>query len=169
MNRPQKSDCEEYYFTYINQVPEGDIFQIMEMQMPETISMLENLSDEKTEYRYQPNKWSVKEVLGHVIDAERVFAYRALCIARNDPAALPSMEQDDYVKFGQFGHRTIRDLCEEFHHVRLANIVMFKSFDEEVLMRRGIASGFEFTVRSFPFILAGHERHHQKVLRDRYL
>lgn len=169
MNRPQKSECEEYYFTYINQVPEGDIFEIMETQMPETISMLENLSDKKAEYRYQANKWSVKEVLSHVIDVERVFAYRALCIARNDPAALPSMEQDDYVKFGKFEQRKIKDLCEEFRHVRLGNIVMFKSFDEEVLMRKGIASGFEFTVRSFPFIIAGHERHHQKVLRDRYL
>ncbi len=169
MNRPETNECAPYYFTYINQVPEGDIIQILERQVDETFALLKDLSVEKALYRYEPAKWSIKELLGHVIDAERVFAYRALNIARNDKNELPGMEQDDYVKFAKFDDLSLTDLLEEFRHVRGANIFLFKSFDEEMQMRKGIASGCEFTVRTFPYIIAGHEKHHQNVLKERYL
>ena len=169
MTRPEPNECAPYYHTYISQVPEGDIIEILEKQLEETVNLLSGISEEKALFRYAPNKWSVKEIIGHVIDAERVFAYRALNIARNDKSDLPGMEQDDYVKFAQFDDLPLQDLLEEFRHVRQSNIFLFKSFDEEMQMRKGIASGCEFTVRTFPYIIAGHERHHQKVLRERYL
>ena len=169
MTRPEANECAPYYNTYISQVPEGDIIEILGKQLEETVHLLKDISEEKVLYRYAPDKWSVKELIGHVIDAERVFAYRALNIARNDKSELPGMEQDDYVKFARFDDLLLTDLLEEFRHVRQANISLFKSFDEEMQMRKGIASGCEFTVRTFPFIIAGHEKHHQNVLKERYL
>ena len=169
MTRPDPSECAPYYNGYISEVGEGDIIEILRNQLVETTDLLRGVSEETGVYRYQPDKWSVKEVIGHLIDAERVFAYRALCFARNDKNPLPSMEQDDYVKFSNFDSRFLRDLLEEFRHVRLSSILLFESFDDEVLMRKGTASGFEFTVRTFPYIIAGHEKHHQRILKERYL
>ena len=169
MTRPEANECAPYYHTYISQVPEGDIIEILGKQLEETVHLLKDIGEEKALYRYAPDKWSVKELIGHVIDAERVFAYRALNIARNDQSELPGMEQDDYVKFAKFDDLPLTDLLEEFRHVRQANIFLFKSFDEEMQMRKGIASGCEFTVRTFPYIIAGHEKHHQNVLKERYL
>ena len=123
----------------------------------------------KLNYRCAPGKWSIKEVIGHLVDSERVFAYRALCFSRNDKNPLPSMEQDDYVTYGNFDRRTLQDLGDEFRYVRLSSIILFKSFDKEIELRRGTASGFEFTVRTFPYIIAGHVEHHLKILKDRYL
>ncbi len=169
MTHPEQNECAPYYHTYISQVREGDIIKILENQLEETLQLLKGLSEKKALYRYAPDKWSIKEIIGHVIDVERVFAYRALNIARNDKSELPGMEQDDYVKFAKFDDLPLTDLLEEFRHVRRSNIFLFKSFDEEMQMRKGIASGCEFTVRTFPFIIAGHEKHHQTVLRERYL
>jgi len=169
MTHPEQNECTLYYHTYISQVREGDIIKILENQLEETLQLLKGLSEKKALYRYAPDKWSIKEIIGHVIDVERVFAYRALNIARNDKSELPGMEQDDYVKFAKFDDLPLTDLLEEFRHVRRSNIFLFKSFDEETQMRKGIASGCEFTVRTFPFIIAGHEKHHQTVLRERYL
>ena len=169
MTRPEPNECTPYYHTYINQVPEGDIIEILENQLEETLQLLKGLSEDKALYRYAADKWSIKEIIGHVIDAERVFAYRALNIARNDRSELPGMEQDDYVKFAKFDDLPLADLLAGFRYVRQSNIFLFKSFDEEMQMRKGIASGCEFTVRTFPFIIAGHEKHHQNVLKERYL
>ncbi|MCH8875175.1 DinB family protein [candidate division KSB1 bacterium] len=169
MIRPKPNECTPYYHTYISQVLEGAGARRRQNQHEETLHLLKNVSEEKALYRYAPDKWSVKELIGHVIDAERVFAYRALNIARNDKSELPGMEQDDYVKFARFDDLPLPDLLEEFRHVRQANIFLFKSFDEEMQMRKGIASGCEFTVRTFPYIIAGHEKHHQNVLKERYL
>jgi len=169
MTRPEPNEYAPYYHTYIRQVPEGDIIKILQKQLEETIHLLKDVSEEKALYRYAADKWSVKELIGHVIDAERVFAYRALNIARNDKSELPGMEQDDYVKFAKFDDLALTDLLEEFRHVRQSNIFLFKSFDEEMQMRKGIASGCEFTVRTFPYIIAGHEKHHQNTLKERYL
>ena len=169
MTRPEPNECAVYYHTYTNQVPEGDIIEILTNQLNETANLLKGISEEKALFRYAPDKWSIKELIGHVSDTERVFAYRALNIARNDKSELPGMEQDDYVKFAKFDNLHLADLLEEFRHVRHANILLFKTFDEEILMRKGIASGCEFTVRTFPYIIAGHEKHHQNVLKERYL
>lgn len=167
--RPQLNECAEFYHGYIREAPQGDILKILGQQLVETKNLLTPISAKQADYRYAHGKWSIKEVLAHLLDAERVFAFRAFWFARNALSALPSMEQDDFVKFGKFDQRTLPDLLAEYEHVRLSNIILFRSFDEEMLNRRGVASGCEFTVRSFPFIIAGHERHHLRVLRENYL
>lgn len=169
IKRPQLIECAEYYHGYVREVPEGDVFEILGRQLEETQKLLTNLSDQQADYRYAPGKWSLKEVLAHLLDGERVFGFRAFWFARNNSSSLPSMEQEDFIKFGKFDQRRLQDLLEEYEYVRRSDILLFKSFDEEVLNRRGVASGCEFTVRTFPFIIAGHERHHLNVLKKKYL
>ncbi len=169
MNHAILTECAPFYHNYINQVPEGDIIELLERQFEKTLHLLEPVCEEKADHRYAPNKWSIKELIGHIIDSERVFAYRALCFARNDTNPLPGMEQDDWVKYSNLSKRTLKDFLNEFRLVRLANILLFKSFDEEISMRKGMASGFEFSVRALVYIIAGHEKHHFKVLKEKYL
>jgi len=169
MNRPATTEYAPYYQTYIKKVPDGDIIQILAQQMEETRALLKSLPPGKADFRYAPGKWSIKEVVGHIVDTERVFAYRALCFSRNDKTPLPSFEQNDYVANANFDQRTLEDITEEFSLVRQANIILFSSFDEEVEGRKGIASGVEFTVRAIPYIIAGHELHHRGILEERYL
>jgi uncharacterized damage-inducible protein DinB len=169
MSRLDTSEYAPYYQNYIRKVPEGDIIEILTRQIEETQQLIQRIPAGKEEYRYAPGKWSIKEVFGHLTDTERVFAYRALCFSRNDKTRLPSFEQDDYVMEGNFSQRTLTDIATEFRLVRLSNIALFKSFDEELKMRRGIASGVEFTVRAALYIIAGHELHHRQILKERYL
>ena len=169
MNRPQASEHHEYYGKYIKKVPDGDIIRLLEEQVEETLALLEGIPSGQADHRYAPDKWSIKDVVGHVIDTERTFAYRALCFARKDPAQLPSFEQDQYAEFSNAANRTLQDLAEELRVVRKSHVVLFKSFDEASWTRRGIASGFEFSVRALPYIIAGHEIHHRQVLEERYL
>ena len=169
MQRPEASEYFEYYGLYIDKVPEGEILSILESELGETLNLLDGLPVERANYRYEPGKWSVKEVIGHLIDVERLFSYRALSFARNDPAPLPSMEQDDWAGFNNAAQRSLPDLLGELAAVRRASIALFRSFDDEMLARQGTASGYEFSVRTFPYIIAGHERHHRGILQDRYL
>lgn len=169
MNRPATTEYAPYYQTYLKKVPDGDIIQILAQQMEETRALIKTLPPGKADFRYAPGKWSVKEVIGHMVDTERVFAYRALCFSRNEKTHLPSFEQNDYVENANFAQRTLEDIAEEFRLVRQANIILFRSFDEEIKMRRGIASGVELTVRAIMYIIAGHELHHRGILEERYL
>ena len=169
MRRPAPSEYHEYYQRYIDNVPEGDIIALLPTELERTLALLERVPSEHADYRYQPEKWSIKQVVGHLIDSERMFAYRALCFARNDPARLPSFEQDPYAKFSNASRRSLPELGEELTYVRKSNVLLFKSFDEEMSTRRGIASDVEFSVRAFPYIVAGHEIHHRRVLEERYL
>jgi len=169
MNRPASTEYAPYYQTYLKKVPDGDIIQILAQQMEETQGLIKSLPPGKANFRYAPGKWSVKEVIGHMVDTERVFAYRALCFSRNERTPLPSFEQNDYVENANFARRTLEDIAEEFRLVRQANIMLFRSFTEEIKMRRGIASGVEFTVRAIMYIIAGHELHHRRILQERYL
>ncbi|MFQ5629998.1 MAG: DinB family protein, partial [bacterium] len=134
-----------------------------------TLQLLRTISEQQANHRYAPGKWGIKEMVGHVVDAERVFVYRALCFARNDAGPFPAMEQNDYVENGNFGARTLVDIAEEFHLVRQSNLRLFQSFDEEISLRKGVASGFEFPVRALVYIIAGHEQHHVEILQERYL
>lgn len=169
MQRPEASEYFEYYGRYIEKVPEGDILSILESELAETLDLLDGLTEERANYRYAPGKWSVKEVIGHLIDVERLFSYRALSFARNDPAPLPSMEQEDWAKFNNASQRTLSELLMEFVAARRSSIAMFRSFDDGMWERQGTASGYRFSVRTFPYIIAGHERHHRGVLQERYL
>lgn len=167
--RPAPNDAAPYYFTYIDQVPAGDVLEILAGGVAETRRCLRGVSSERESYRYAPGKWTLREVIGHLVDAERVFGYRAFHIARADPAPLPSMEQDDYAAAAGADRRPLADLLDELEHLRNSHLLLLRSLDREAWNRTGVASGFTFRVSSFPFILAGHEIHHRRILADRYL
>jgi uncharacterized damage-inducible protein DinB len=167
-NRPQASEYAPYYQKYVALVPEGEIVETLEAQLRETKLLLARLSEKEAEFRYAEGKWSVKEVLGHISDTERVFAYRLLRIARGDQTPLAGFDQDDYVKTGNFSARPLAELLEEFTVVRRATIALLRTLDEAAWLRRGVANQKEISVRALAFILAGHERHHRRVLQERY-
>jgi hypothetical protein len=169
MNRPEKNEFADYYHTYITHVPDGDIASILERQIDKTVQDLEGLGEERAMQRYAPGKWTIKEVVGHLIDAERMFAYRALCFSRNEKKHLPSFEQNDYVENANFNDHSLQDLLEEFRLLRSSNVALFRSFSDEMMMRTGMASGFKFTVRAIAHVIAGHELHHRNVIKERYL
>ncbi len=165
--RPEPNEYAPYYGKYISLVPEGDIVATLEKQQPVTLALLAG-SEADGDFRYAPGKWSVKESLGHVIDAERVFSYRAMRIARNDKTPLAGFEQDDYVKYGPFGHCTLAGLVEEFAAVRKSSILMFRALDEAAWTRRGTASNNEVTVLALAYMIAGHELHHRRIFEQNY-
>ena len=169
IGRPEPSEYAEYYGRYISLVPEDDLCAAMAGQTEATLGFLRALPEAAGDRRYAPGKWSIKEVLGHVIDAERVFAMRALFFARRDPAALPSFEQDDWVNAATFDAQRLGELIAEFEHVRRGNLYFLKHLSAEAWQRRGTASGYEFTVRALAYTMVGHERYHLEVLRTRYL
>ena len=167
--RPASNEYAPYYDRYIKLVPDGPIVDTLRRQIAETTALLGALPESKGDHRYGPGKWSVKEVLGHVIDSERVFSYRALRFARGDEATLPGFDQDLYVPAGAFGRRTLRSLIGEFGTVRAATLLLYENLDEAALSRSGIAAEFRMSVRALAWTIAGHERHHVGVLRERYL
>jgi uncharacterized damage-inducible protein DinB len=168
MKRPEATEYAEYYANYISKVPGTDALGVLESQRLQMLQLFAGRSDRDGSFRYAPGKWSVKEVLGHITDTERIFSYRALRIARGDQTPLPGFEQDDYVRSGAFGARKLADLVEEFGAVRGASIALFRSFNEEAWSRRGVASQKEVTVRALAFITAGHQIHHRLILEERY-
>lgn len=168
-NYPAATEYAPYYGRYVSLVPEGDILAMLAEQMNSTLGLLRGIDEEKAGWRYAPDKWSIKELVGHMIDTERIFAYRALRFARNDETELQGFEQDDYVRHASFDAYRLGDLAREYEFVRGANLLMFKHLDEAAWQRRGVASGGEVSVRALAFIIAGHERHHVKILRTRYL
>src|SRR5271157_1280661 len=167
-NRPQATEYAPYYEKYVAIVPDGEIEKTLEAQLREMKLLLGSVSEKGADFRYAEGKWSVKEVLGHISDTERVFAYRMLRIARGDQTPLAGFEQDDYVKTGNFPARPLAELLEEFTAVRRATIVLLRSLDEAAWLRRGVANQKEISVRAQAFITAGHERHHRVVLQERY-
>lgn len=167
--RPATDEYAAYYGRYVDKVPSGDILETLVEQNRRTLELLDALEPEMGSFRYAAGKWSLNEVIGHLSDVERVFAYRALAFARQDPARLPGIEQDDYARAGNFDARSLHSMLTEFASVRAASLSLFHSFDAETCMRRGNASDCDFTVRSIPYIIAGHELHHLDVVRERYL
>ena len=167
--RPEASEYAAYYDRYISLVPGNDVLSSLGQQLPQTLALISPLTEEEGAYRYAADKWSIKEAVGHVIDTERVMSYRALRIARNDQTPMEGFEQDDYVRYGPFGHCQVSDLVEEFGHVRNATLSLFRSLDPEAWPRRGSANKNEISVRALAYIIAGHELHHRNVLRERYL
>lgn len=166
--RPQPDEYPRYYETYVRQAPEGEILDLLEKQVQETRALLAPLSEERALHRYAPGKWSIKEILGHLIDSERVFAYRALRFCRQDPTPLPGFDQDAFVARAGFDRRSLPDLLEEFAVVRAASLSLFRTWDEADVLRRGTANNGKFTARAMPYIVLGHERHHLSVIRERY-
>ncbi len=167
--RPQQGDYALYYEKYVALVPSGDFLEILLNQQRDLVRLLSPLTEEQAEFRYAPGKWSVKEVLGHISDTERIFAYRMLRIARGDQTPLASLEQDGYIQNGNFSVRKIADLLHEFSTVREATISLVRSLDDAAWLRRGNASQKEVSVLALAFVIAGHERHHRVLLEERYL
>ena len=167
--RPQTSDYAPYYANYVMQVPDGDFLETLETQLKKLTRLLEPLSEKQADFRYAPGKWSIKEMLGHINDAERIFACRLLRIARGDQTPLPSFEQDDYIKTANSSERTLASLLEEFASIRHASITLIRSLDDASFLRRGTASGKEVSALAIAFIVAGHAIHHQNILEQRYL
>ena len=168
VTRPGASEYAPYYGTYVGKVPEGDLLHILEHQHRDTQALLSGLSEAKALHRYAPGKWSVKEVVGHLTDAERVFSYRALRFARGDAKPLQGFDENAWVPAGKFDARPLADLAAEFAAVRRATIALFKSLDAAALERRGVASDNPISVRALAYIIAGHERHHVSILHERY-
>ena len=158
-----------YYDSYIALIEDSDIISTLEEQMNSTYEFLNNIGEEKGNYAYQPGKWSIKELVGHLADSERVFGYRALRFARNDKTELAGYEQDDYVANSNFKERTLKDLAEELLYLRKSNLILFRSFTDDMLKMTGIANESEVSVDALLFIIAGHEKHHINVIKEKYL
>jgi hypothetical protein len=168
IGRPQADEYNPYYGRYISLVGSDDIVGLLEKQAPETATLFRS-ANTQADFRYAPGKWNVKEVLGHINDTERIMAYRALRIARGDKTPIEGYEQDDYVRDGNFGQRSVDNLIEEFADVRTATVALFRNLDAENGLRRGIANKNEVSVRALAYIIAGHELHHRQVLQEKYL
>jgi hypothetical protein len=165
-----RTEAAEYYYTYIDQVPKGeDVRRIIDAQLGETVSVLGGISEQKSLHRYAPDKWSIREVVGHINDCERMFVFRALWFARGLPGELPSFDQNIAIAAVRFDERSLSDLVAEFRTVRQSTLYFFRNLPDEAWAKRGIASGNPFTVRALAHITAGHVAHHMRILRERYL
>jgi len=169
LKRPETKESNDYYKIYINQVDGDNFLNVLEESLPQTIAFLHSLNPENWNYRYADNKWSIKEVMLHVIDTERIMAYRALRIARNDKTPLAGFDQDEYIPYVNAENRSPTSIIEEYKSVRNATIEMYKYFSDEMLSAAGTASGNPFTPRALGFVIAGHEKHHLRIVRERYL
>jgi hypothetical protein len=166
--RPTKTEYAPHYENYISLVPDEDVLVALDQQLAEMLILLRGVSEQHGTFRYAPEKWSVKEVLGHLIDTERIMSYRALRIARKDHTPLAGFEQDDYVKSGDFDQRSVASLAREFEQVRRASISLFRNLEPGAWESRGTANNVEVSVRALAYIIAGHELHHKTILRDQY-
>ncbi|HEX7707428.1 MAG TPA: DinB family protein [Thermoanaerobaculia bacterium] len=166
--RPAVTDYAPFYARYVANVVEDDVLTALEGQSAETQRLLASLDDQRAAYRYETGKWSVKELIGHVTDTERVMAYRALAFARGETVALPGFDENLYAAHAGFDSWTIGDLAEQYALVRRSSILLFRNLPEGAWERRGIASDSPVTVLALACIIVGHERHHLKVLRERY-
>lgn len=166
--RPEPGEYNPYYERYISLVPGTDILATLDAQRRQMLLLLCGRNDEDGNIRYATDKWSANEVLGHVCDTERIFAYRALRIARGDQTAIEGFEQDDYVKHGPFARVALSDLVEDYIAVRRATLTLLRNLDEAAWTRRGVANKNEVTVRALAYITAGHELHHRSILEEKY-
>jgi uncharacterized damage-inducible protein DinB len=168
MARPQADEYAPYYGRYISLVQGDDILTSLDQQRRATMKLLSCRDEQEGEFRYAPDKWSAKEVIGHMCDTERVFAYRALRIARADATPLEGFEQDDYVRNGPFARAPMAEMVEDYIAVRRATITLLRNLDEAAWLRRGVANKNEVSVRALAYIIAGHELHHRGILEEKY-
>lgn len=167
-NRPAATEYAPQHAPYVDLVPEEDITAALGKQGRETASLVRSLNDQKASFRYAPEKWSVKEVIGHFTDAERIFTYRALAIARGESKPLPGFEEQEYAAASNADRRSVRDLADEYEAVRRATVAFFRGLSPEAWKRSGVANEKQVSVRGIAYATLGHERHHLHVLRERY-
>lgn len=166
--RPQPDEYGSFYAGYVARVPEGDVLDLLARQSEDTQALLGALPPDRAAHRYEPGKWSVTEVAGHLCDAERVFSYRALCFARGDQTPLPGFDETAYVPMAAFDRRGLADVLAELRCLRQSTLFLFRGLDEAAGLRRGVANGSPMTTRAAAYVIAGHERHHLEVLKNRY-
>lgn len=167
--RPAPQEYPPFYETYISKVPDQNIIEVLRIQLHDTARLLEQVTEAGAAFRYAPGKWSTREVLGHVTDAERIFSYRMLCIARGETAPLPGFDENSYAQVSNVETRPMKEVVLEFAHVRSATISLVEGLDATAAARSGNANGKPITVRALAYIIAGHEKHHMGVVRERYL
>jgi len=168
MKRPREDEFLPYYAHYIGLVGDGEVIALLESQIRETVALLRGIPDSRCPKRYAAGKWSINEIVGHLIDAERIFGNRALRFARGDTNPIPGFEQDDYVVAGQFDDFPLSELTSEFEAVRKDTCYLYRHMSEEATARRGNANGAEVSVRALAYITAGHELHHRAVIKEKY-
>lgn len=167
--RPAPDEYAPYYDAYIRKVPDGDVVHALRAQLPDTLATLRAVPESRAGHRYAEGKWSIREVVGHVCDAERVFAYRAMRFARADTTELPGFDENAFVANARFDERSLASLVDEFAAVRGATTAFFDGLFPDEWMRVGTANGKTMSVRALAWVIAGHERHHLQVLKERYL
>jgi len=166
--RPNPDEHIAYYGKYVALVPDGDLVAQLGSEIGNTVALVRRTPADRADFAYAPGKWTVKEVVGHLADTERVMAGRALWFARGDATPLPGFDENAWVPSGNFAHRSLADLADEFQAVRSATVAFARGLDPDVLTRRGTANGAELSVRALLYIIAGHERHHVGLLKERY-
>jgi len=167
--RPNPGDYDPYFERYIKLIEGDDIIKILYEQNKITRELINSISDYKGNYRYSDGKWTIKEVIGHILDSERILAYRALSLARGEKKSLPGFDHEDYVREGNFNSRELLELCFEFKLLRESNLLQFKNFSEDMLCKKGFADEASVTVLALLYIIGGHEKHHLNVLEEKYL
>lgn len=168
-SRPVSSDYPAYLEPYVSLVPESGVLSVLEKQKHEVVQVFRSVPNERELFRYAPGKWSVRQVAGHLIDAERVFGYRALCLARGEKAALPGFDENDYVAHASFEAHPLAEFADEFESIRRSHLLMLRHVAPEAWDRKGIANGNEISVRALAYVMAGHARHHLGILATRYV
>jgi len=168
VGHPDSTEYASPYAGYVGNVTEDDILGALEKQSAETSALLARIDEAKASHRYAPEKWSVKEVVGHFTDAEHVFSYRALAIARGDKASLPGFDEHEYMKHANFDERPMGEIAAAYAAARASTLALFRGFSDEAWRRSGTANNNGVSVRALAHIVLGHERHHLKVLRERY-
>lgn len=166
--RPLPSDYPEYYHRYVDAVTGEDVLDVLADQVDELLKMFDGMDEARTLYRYADGKWSVREVLGHLLDSERIFGMRALCIARGEQQSLPGFDEVLYVTSALFDERPLESILDEWQALRIANVIMFQSFDDDAWSRQGTANNKSTTVSALAWIIAGHHQHHLNILHERY-
>ena len=169
MDRPEKTEYDPYYETYVSLVPDGDLLGVLERQPAELHALFAGMPEEKGGFAYAEGKWSIKELLGHLTDGERMFMYRIFRISRGDTTPIEGFEQDGYIENAHSNSRSFDDLIEEFALLRSANMIFFNSLLEVAWFRMGTANNCEISVRALAYIMAGHITHHLNILKTRYL
>lgn len=157
------------FANYIREAGDNTLIEELEISLHNFIKFVQNIPMDKFDYRYAEGKWTIKDIIQHIMDCERIFAYRALRFSRNDTTALPSFEEDDYANSTNANGRSIQDLLTEFSALRHSNLLFYKSLSEEQLKRIGTASNNKISVRALGFVIIGHQKHHQKIFEERYL
>lgn len=168
-SRPEIDEFSPFYFTYVSLISDGNIVSILNNQLEDITLLLTNITEEQGQFRYAPEKWSLKEVIGHMIDTERIMAYRLLCISRGEKASLPGFDEKMYAVNASFHHQPVKQLQEHLKIVRESTVALLESLDAESWIRKGWANNSEVTVRALAYIIAGHAMHHFNIIKERYI